>query len=621
MKAARILIAIFVGTAASLSAALTTTTTTISSSLNPSVYGQSVTFTAIVSSALGPPPNGEIVTFLQGKTTLGSGALNAGSATFTTSTLAAGGTDSVKAVYPGDANFSASASTALKQVVSKASTTTSLGSSQNPSAFGQSVTFTATVVPEFGGTVTGTVTFMSGSTRMGNGTVSGGIASLATTGLTVGTDAITAVYNGSGSFASSTSSAVSQAVNQASTTTALTSSVNPSKAGQSVTFTATVTPQFSGTPSGNLAFYEGTTLLKTGVLTGGVATLKIATLASGADTITATYAGGADFTTSSASLVQTVNGGGGGGTYIDSQLTWDGVTRYYEVYLPANLPANPPLVLMLHGTRTTVATGDNPQPVISLNWGWPSVADTYGFILVKPASTYDPTTHQWNWNSYFMDGAFPYAQGCGAKDCPDDSGFLGQLIANLKSQYDVNPDRVYLAGFSSGAQMAERVGVDLAGIVAAIAPASGQLVNVQGIVSPPLPLPMAPNPFPPLSVQEWHGTLDTELPPCNYGTTTYSGVTFTLDTVDDTFNYWVAENGCTTLETTEPLCANAAPNNANDAPTPGMPGLTGNIASNCAATNTAIQFIWEPNIEHSFQQQYDTARWQFFAAHPLQPIE
>lgn len=268
---------------------------------------------------------------------------------------------------------------------------------------------------------------------------------------------------------------------------------------------------------------------------------------------------------------------------------------------------------MLHGTQTTKSTGSDPEPVITLNWGWQPVADQYGFILVKPASTFDPTSNQWNWNAYFMDAAFPYAQGCGAPDCPDDCGFLGQLIQNLVAQYNVNPTMVYVAGFSSGAQMAERVGVDLSNLVAAIVPASGQL---EGQQSPPPPVDVPGNVVAPISVQEWHGTLDSNLGPCNYGTTPYSGVTFYLDTVDDTFNYWSQQNACTVFQTTQTLCLNGAPNNANDAPTPGMPGLTGNIATGCK-NNVEVQFIWEPDVAHSWQQQYDTARWLFFASNPM----
>jgi hypothetical protein len=91
------------------------TKTTLSSSPNPSTYGQAVTFTATVSSS-GAPPNGEIVSFMKGTTVLGKGTLSVGSATFTTSTLPAT-TNAVTAVYAGDPNFGSSKSTAVKQVV------------------------------------------------------------------------------------------------------------------------------------------------------------------------------------------------------------------------------------------------------------------------------------------------------------------------------------------------------------------------------------------------------------------------------------------------------------------------------------------------------------------------
>lgn len=489
-------------------------------------------------------------------------------------------------------------------------TKTTLTSSLNPSTYGASVTFTAVVspAPPDGETVA----FIQGRNTLVTGTLSGGSATLTTSTLGVGTDNIKGVYRSDGTHSGSASNAVSQVVAKASTTTTLASSPNPSSVGQPVTLTATVTPEYSGTPTGNAAFYNGRTRLGAASLSGGVASFTTTKLPAGADSITAVYNASTSFTGSTSNAVsQTVNAG----TFIDASMTWDGNTRYYEVYLPANLSAHPPLVLMLHGTQTTKSTGSDPTPVITLNWGWLPVADQYRFILVKPASTYDPATSQWNWNNFFMDAAFPYAQGCGATDCPDDSGFLGQLILNLTAQYNVNPRRVFVAGFSSGAQMAERVGVDLPNLVAAIAPASGQLEGQQS-APPPVLFPTAPGPLPPVYVQEWHGTLDTTLSPCDYGTTRYNGVTFNLDTVDDTFNYWVQQDACTAFQTTQPLCLNGAPNNANDAPTPGMPGLTGNIATGCA-NNVQVQFIWEPNVAHSWQPQYNTARWLFFASVPI----
>jgi phospholipase C len=284
---------------------LPATTTTLTSSLNPSTYGQAVIFTATVTSSSGTPPDGETITFSQGTTTIGTGTLSHGVATLSYSALAVG-TKSVKAVYPGDANFATSTSKSLSQVIAKATSTTALTSSQNPSGFDQLVTFNATVAPQFSGTPTGTVTFKNGTATLGSPTLNNGVASYTTTQLAVGTATITAVYNGSSSFLTSTSPVVNQVVNAANTTTALASSLNPSTYGQSVTFTATVTAQFGGTVTGSVTFMDGTTTLKTVNLSGSSAKYTSSTLATGTHNIAATYGGSTDFVTSSATLTQTV---------------------------------------------------------------------------------------------------------------------------------------------------------------------------------------------------------------------------------------------------------------------------------------------------------------------------
>ncbi len=502
MKVSNIAFALLLA-GSSLSAAQTKTTTTLSSSLNPSTYGQAVTFTAVVSSDLGAPPNGETVTFMQGETLLGTGGLNGGSAAFTISTLTTGGTDDIDAVYGGDVNFEFSTSKDVFQKVNKGLTTTTLASSLNPANVGQSVTFTSTVSPQYGGTITGNVEFYNGTAHLATAAVSGGVASYTTTKLPAGTDLITADFNGNNTWDASTSGTVSQTV--------------------------------------------------------------------------------------------------GTGTTINATMVFDNIIRYYQLFVPTALPANPPMLLMLHGT----SYGAPPYTPSTTNWGWQSVADQYGFILVQPASTYDPNTNQWNWNAYVMDAAFAPGEAgtCTeppASGCPDDAGFLRQLILNLTTQYNVNPNMVYVTGFSSGAQMTERVGVEISDLVAAIAPTSGQLVG-QKVPPPTLP----GNEVAPVAVQEWHGTADTGLPPCDYGTTVYSGVKFTLDTVDDTFNYWVNQNACTVLETSTPLCTDGE----------ATPGSTGNDATSCAASNVEVQFIWEQGIGHAWRSQNNSTRWLFLSAH------
>jgi uncharacterized repeat protein (TIGR03803 family) len=188
------------------------------------------------------------------------------------------------------------------------STTTTLTSAPNPSAYGQSLTLTAAVTSASGAPPSGeTVTFQQGKTVLGTGTLTSGEATLSTAAIGVGTKAISATYSGDSTFKASTSKAISQVVNKATSTTTLRSSPNPSNAGQTVTFTAKVSPQYGGTPTGTVVFMDGTTTLKVVTLSGGAAKYGTAKLATGTHTITANYNGSTDFDESSAALTQTVN--------------------------------------------------------------------------------------------------------------------------------------------------------------------------------------------------------------------------------------------------------------------------------------------------------------------------
>jgi hypothetical protein len=182
------------------------TNTTLTSSLNPSVYGQQVMFTATISPSSGASGT---VTFMDGASTLGTSALNAsGVATLSTSSLAVG-IHSITALYSGDGSHSSSASAPSSQTVNKAGTTTTLTSSSNPSKSGNPVTFTAGVSAS---SATGSVQFFDGSTSLGTMPLSSGMASLTTSTLGGGKHSITAVYSGDGNFAGSTSTVFSQTV-------------------------------------------------------------------------------------------------------------------------------------------------------------------------------------------------------------------------------------------------------------------------------------------------------------------------------------------------------------------------------------------------------------------------
>jgi hypothetical protein len=301
------------GTSASLSQSVRSfaSTSTVISSVNPSVFGQSVTFTATVKASSGTATPTGTVTFLDGGMAIGTGSLSGGKATFSTSTLAVA-SHSITVSYGGDGNFTGSTSPALNQVVNKDPSKTTLNLSLNTSVYGQAVTFTATVaaLPPGAGTPSGTVTFLDGTTPLYTANLSGGTATYSTTTLAVGSHSIVASYNGDGNFAVSASTGKAFVVSQDGTTTVVKSSLNPSGAGQSVTFTATVTANTpgGGIPGGTVTFKDGATTLGTGTLNAtGQATYTTSTLSAGSHAITASYAATTDYLGStSTALTQTV---------------------------------------------------------------------------------------------------------------------------------------------------------------------------------------------------------------------------------------------------------------------------------------------------------------------------
>jgi Bacterial Ig-like domain (group 3) len=264
-----------------------------------------VTFTAYVTPVYGMTSPTGTVTFYDGSSALDTETLDSGEASFTTSALALG-SHPITAVYNGDGNFQSSASVVLTEAVNQATTSTSLQSSATPSNYGQAVTFTVNVTASYQYTPTGTVSFYDGSALLDTETLSDGEASFTTSALAAGNHAITAVYSGDSVVVGSTSAILTQEVNQALTTVLLTSSLNPASSGQDVTFTAVVSlPNgCSGTPTGTMSFYDGTTLLATVTLDNtGTATFTTSTLAMGNNSITAVYTGDGNFIGSTSNVL------------------------------------------------------------------------------------------------------------------------------------------------------------------------------------------------------------------------------------------------------------------------------------------------------------------------------
>jgi polyhydroxybutyrate depolymerase len=206
----------------------------------------------------------------------------------------------------------------------------------------------------------------------------------------------------------------------------------------------------------------------------------------------------------------------GQGQVLNRTLQHDGRTRSYTLYIPPTYTGEEPwpLVLNLH-----FFTG-NGSAQMSLS-GMNAVANSGRFLVGYPNATVNPQValSQWNEGTMFPNG-------------PNDVGFIGALIDQLKSDYRINPSRIYAAGNSNGGMMAYYLGSQLSHRLAAIASVAGtDPAN-----------PTAPRPLP---VLHMHGTVDPSVPfaggisdappPLN---------TFRHPAVTDVIDAWRDSNNC-----------------------------------------------------------------------------
>ena len=157
--------------------------------------------------------------------------------------------------------------------------------------------------------------------------------------------------------------------------------------------------------------------------------------------------------------------------------------RRYIVHVPPRYTdiTNMPVVIMFHGGGGT-ARGAMRET------GWARKADLEGFLAVFPEATPpDPTkpsrfgSNGQTWN----DGSGRFHAG--ERNVPD-VAFVRALLDDLDARFAVDGRRIYATGFSNGASMAFRVGVDLAARFAAVAPFAGTLWLKQPKLDQPVSL-------------------------------------------------------------------------------------------------------------------------------------
>jgi hypothetical protein len=293
-------------------------TVAVASSVAQAVVGQAVTFTATVRSK-GPSalrPQGTVDFLIDGSAVSMGVPLVSGAATFSTAALLAVGSPHSVAVnfHDADGLFNDGAGNLPSgQVVNRAKTSTKVTSSQNPSIFGQAVTWTASVSPVApgGGTPDGSVTFVVDGASQGSFNLdANGQATFSLSTLNVNTHTIVANYSGSLSYLVSGSSLTGgQVVQKPATSTALSPTFNPSRVNQPVVFTATVSAA-GVTPTGTVTFSVDGVAKATVTLVNGQASYATTSLAVGNRNVVAAYNGSSNLRTSSDALTQVVKAAG-----------------------------------------------------------------------------------------------------------------------------------------------------------------------------------------------------------------------------------------------------------------------------------------------------------------------
>jgi hypothetical protein len=221
------------------------------------------------------------------------------------------GTYTVVAAFPGSDDYAAAQSAPVTFTIDPGTATLALSASAGSAAYGQSVSFTATVG---GGATGGTVTFFDDGTSLGSVALSGsGTAVLSTSALGIGSQSITATYGGDGGFQPATSGPVAVSVAPAATEIALVPhAVLKKRKVISLGLEARIDPLApgAGVPTGTVTFEVRKTrkkevILGTMALGGGEATLAVKSASVLKKPITIVYGGDADFQASTVNLTLT----------------------------------------------------------------------------------------------------------------------------------------------------------------------------------------------------------------------------------------------------------------------------------------------------------------------------
>jgi hypothetical protein len=194
------------------------------------------------------------------------------SVTATTATILSAGTCTIQATQTGNTSYATATAVLANYTIAQNTSVLVVSSSLNPSLLNNPVTISASVTSAVG-VPTGTVNFLNGTTLLGSGTISGGVATFTTSALPLGTTVITVNYLGDTNFLSASDSSLNEAVYTISLGTPTSSSSTGSGIVQTVAPGGTASYLLPILPSVGTTFPTVLTLTLTGLPTGAVATI------------------------------------------------------------------------------------------------------------------------------------------------------------------------------------------------------------------------------------------------------------------------------------------------------------------------------------------------------------
>jgi len=208
-------------------------------------------------------------------------------------------------------------------------------------------------------------------------------------------------------------------------------------------------------------------------------------------------------------------------------MEFNGSERRYRIHLPKDYQTNNkyPLVMALHG----VSFGAR---IMELNSGFSRLADKEGFIVIYPYGTRQNMFSLYSWDSKFC-CKFAFEKNV------DDVGFVASLINEVKGEYSVDGEKVYITGHSNGGMLAHLVTLkhpDKIKSIAVVSSAIGGTLEKDGDFYLP---EKSYNPTPILIIN----SKDDPFVPFDGGNSAGFEI-YSFSSVYDTVNFWLENNEC-----------------------------------------------------------------------------